>query len=86
MYPELKQFLQRLCEEGSLTSLNAHVFAIKDAKKALRAACDRLGYPNFSQRSSRRCLIRKLWRAGVDKKLIAKWQGHQDGGRLIAYK
>jgi hypothetical protein len=24
-----------------------------------------------------------LWRAGIDVKLIAKWQGHQDGGKLI---
>jgi hypothetical protein len=25
----------------------------------------------------------RLWKAGIDKKLIAKWQGHQDGGQLI---
>ena len=25
----------------------------------------------------------RLWKSGVDKKLIAKWQGHQDGGQLI---
>ena len=31
----------------------------------------------------RQCLILRLWKAGVDKKLIAKWQGHQDGGQLI---
>jgi hypothetical protein len=24
-----------------------------------------------------------LWQAKVDVKLISKWQGHQDGGRLI---
>jgi len=28
-------------------------------------------------------LIRRLWQSGVDYKLIAKWQGHQDGGKLI---
>jgi len=28
-------------------------------------------------------LILRLWKAGVDKKLIAKRQGHQDGGQLI---
>jgi hypothetical protein len=31
----------------------------------------------------RRVLIRQLWRAGIDKKFIAKWQGHSDGGKLI---
>ena len=83
LYPELKGFLLRLKKEAPQVSPNSRVFAIKNAKKALRAACNRLGYPKFSQRSIRRCLIRKLWRAGVDKKLIAKWQGHQDGGQLI---
>jgi integrase len=83
IYLELRQLLERLRKEAENIADGARVFAIKDAKKALAAACKRLGYPNFSQRSIRRCLIRKLWRAGVDKKLIAKWQGHQDGGQLI---
>ncbi len=83
LYPELKELLLRLERDGCASSPKDRVFAIKDAKKALQATCERLGYPNFSQRSIRRCLIRQLWRAGVDKKLIAKWQGHQDGGQLI---
>jgi hypothetical protein len=58
------------------------VFAIKDAKKALAAACERLGYPKFSQRSMRQFLIGQ-WKAGIDRKLIAKWQGYRDGGKLI---
>jgi hypothetical protein len=62
---------------------NRPVFAIKDAKKALATACDRLGYPRFSQRSMRQYLIGRLWKAVVDRKLIAKWQGHRDGGKLI---
>jgi integrase len=83
MNPELEQLLRKLRKYATSASLNSRVFAIKDAKKALRAACDRLGYPNFSERSIRRRLIQKLWRAGVDKKLIAEEQGHQDGGQLI---
>ena len=59
------------------------LFKIKDAKKALGAACERLKLPAFCQRSLRQHLIMRLWKAGVDKKLIAKWQGHQDGGQLI---
>jgi hypothetical protein len=27
--------------------------------------------------------IRELYDSGVDIKMIARWQGHQDGGRLI---
>jgi hypothetical protein len=43
------------------------VFHIHDAKKALKAACERLGYANFSHRNIRQCLILRLWKAGVDK-------------------
>jgi len=59
LYPELKQFLLQLQLSAPDTSRSAIVFKIKDAKKALAAACDRVGYPRFSQRSIRRCLIPK---------------------------
>lgn len=83
IYPDLLPFLQRLQMERGGLPPSRHVFAIKDAKKALQAACDRLAYPRFSQRSIRRFLIGRLWKSGVDRKLIAKWQGHRDGGKLI---
>jgi integrase len=82
IYPQLKLLLQRL-EQKAKNSQHETVLQIGDAKKALRAACTRLGLPHFSQRAIRRVLIQKLWKAGVDKKLIAKWQGHSDGGKLI---
>ena len=60
------------------------MFQIKDAKAALASANKRLGFdPPFSQRNLRQSLIQRLWQAGIDVKLIAKWQGHQDGGQLI---
>lgn len=83
IYPDLKPLLQCVRKEAGDVARSARIFAIKDAKNSLRAACERLGLPNFSQRSIRRCRVRQLWRSGVDKKLIAKWQGHQDGGQLI---
>lgn len=83
IYPDLRPLLERLKRDAGTGSADLPVFAIKDAKKALQAACERLGYPRFSQRSIRRFHIGKLWRRGVDHKLIAKWQGHRDGGKLI---
>ena len=70
-------------KRGGDVSRPALVFGIKDAKKALASACQRLNLPAFSQRNLRQCLIVRLMRAGVNVKLIAKWQGHQDGGQLI---
>ncbi len=83
IYPHLRPLLERLKAKAGQVPANRPVFAIKDAKKALATACDRLGYPRFSQRSMRQYLIGRHWRAGVDRKLIAKWQGHRDGGKLI---
>ena len=56
---------------------------ISDAKKALTGACRRLGYAPFSQRSLRRMFITRAIELGVDVKVIAEWQGHRDGGKLI---
>ena len=83
IYPHLRPLLERLKQQAGKASPSTKVFKIRNAKKALAAACRRLGYPPFSQRSLRQHLIMRLWKSGVDKKLIAKWQGHQDGGALI---
>ena len=83
IFPHLRPLLERLQRECRQQVPSTLVFKIKDAKKALRSACVRLGLPNYSQRNLRQCLIMRLWKSGVDKKLIAKWQGHRDGGQLI---
>jgi integrase len=85
IYPHLRPLLVRLSKQRPKgSSVQARVFKIKDAKAALRSACLRLEYqPGFSQRNLRQCLIQRLWQARINVKLIAKWQGHQDGGKLI---
>jgi integrase len=87
MYPKLKPFLQRLYQaahkDGQAPAPETKLFTILDARKALTNACKRLELPAFTQRSIRAYLIRTLWRAKIDVKLIAKWQGHNDGGKLI---
>ncbi len=84
IYDHLRPLLDRLnrARRGKRSPASL-VFKIKDAKKALGAACQRLKLPAFCQRSLRQHLIGRLWKAGVDRKLIALWQGHSDGGQLI---
>jgi len=75
IFPQVRPLLERLCEG------KAHdegMFRISDA-----GACRRLGYPPFSQRSLRRMFITRAIERGVDVKVIAEWQGHKDGGKLI---
>jgi integrase len=80
IFPQLRPLLERLCESKAGGD---PVFKIRDAKKALAGACRRLGYRSFSQRSLRRMFITRAIEKGVDVKVIADWQGHRDGGKLI---
>jgi integrase len=80
IYPQLRPLLIR---RRAANSGSSHVFSIKDAKKAIAAACTRLKLPAYSHRSFRRMFITRAIERGVDVKVIAEWQGHRDGGKLI---
>jgi integrase len=80
IFPQLRPLLERLCEGKSN---GERLFKIRDAKKALAGACHRLGYSSFTQRSLRRTFITRCIEKKVDVKVIADWQGHRDGGKLI---
>jgi integrase len=82
-YPALRTFLQGLYERQGKPARHEKVFKVKSVKKGLQNACARLGYPQFSPRALRRCAIVALLRAGIDYKLVARWQGHSDGGKLV---
>jgi len=80
LYPQVKPLLLKRRRSGSPNEL---VFTIKDAKKAIAGACRRLGLPQYTHRSFRRMFITRAIERGVDVKVIAEWQGHKDGGKLI---
>ncbi len=81
LYPQLRPVLER--RYSRRTPGDDQVFRIKDAKKAISAACGRLSLPAYSHRSFRRMFITRAIEKGVDVKVIAEWQGHKDGGKLI---
>jgi len=83
IFPQLLPLLQKLAGKGRIQT-GQPVFRVKDPKKALSSACKRLEFPPFTPRSVRRCFITRAVELGVDFKTIAGWQGHRDGGVLIA--
>ena len=83
LFPQLRPVLERLRAERGNPPGHEKVFRIKDAKHAISEACARLGLSKYSHRSFRRMFITKAIERGVDVKVIAKWQGHNDGGKLI---
>ena len=80
IFPQVRPLLERLCQ-GKRSE--ERVFRISNAKKALAGACGRLQFPPFTQRSLRRMFITRAIERGVDVKVVAEWQGHKDGGKLI---
>ncbi len=80
IYPQVRPLLDKRCDG---LKPDDRVFAIDAAKKAIAGACKRLGLPNYTHRSLRRMFITRCIEKGIDVKVIAKWQGHADGGKLI---
>jgi integrase len=83
IFPQLKPLLDRFKQEGKI-QVGEPIFHIQDPKKALGAACKRLKLQHFSSRALRRCFITRAIELGIDFKTLSAWQGHRDGGVLIA--
>lgn len=80
IFPQARALIERLCAGKKH---HQHLFAIQQARKALRESCKRLGFPAYTHRSLRRMFITRCLELGIDVKLIANWQGHKDQGVLI---
>lgn len=80
LFPSLLEFLNKLPKDNP----DGRVLTISNARRAITKACERLGLPHYTQRSFRRCFITRAVEKGIDFKAISSWQGHQDGGVLIA--
>jgi integrase len=83
IYPQLRPLIERL-HGGKKRKPDEKVLTVGDIRKSLAGACQRLGYPHFTQRALRRCFITRAVELGIDFKTIAAMQGHKDGGVLIA--
>jgi integrase len=80
IYPQVRPLLETLCDS---LKPDDKVFPISSAKKAIAGACSRLGLSRYTHRSFRRMFITRAIEKGIDVKVIAEWQGHRDGGKLI---
>jgi integrase len=80
IFPQLRPLVEKLCQGKKP---NDRLFTVGQARKALANACTRLEFPHFTQRSLRRMFTTRAIERGVDVKVIATWQGHKDGGKLI---
>ena len=80
IYPQLRSLVEKLCDGKKHSQC---LFSINQARKAITNACKRLDFPIYTHRSLRRMFITRAIERGVDVKVIAEWQRHRDGGKLI---
>jgi integrase len=89
IFPQLRPLLEKrmalatAANNGNPPLADTRVFNVANAKSALTNACKRLKLPSYSSRAFRRLFISTAIERGVDIKVVAQWQGHQDGGKLI---
>jgi integrase len=89
IFPQLRPLLEKrlalatAANSGNPPPVGTKVFSVVDARRAIEAACDRLNLPHYTSRSFRRLFITTAIERGVDVKVVAQWQGHRDGGKLI---
>ena len=83
IFPQLRPLLDRLKAKGQIKS-GQETFLIRDPRRALKTATVRLHFLPYSSRALRRCFITRCIELGIDFKTISAWQGHNDGGVLIA--
>jgi integrase len=82
IFPQVRPLLERRFAKSTGDPME-RVFTVRKAAKAIASACARLKLPMYSHRSFRRAFIVRAIELGVDVKVIAEWQGHRDGGKLI---
>lgn len=82
MTPKVRELLERRFAESNKEG-SSRVFSINNPIKAVKNACKRLSLPPYTPRSLRKHFITECMGKNIPVDVIAKWQNHHDGGKLI---
>lgn len=75
--------LRALVERMEWRERSGAIFTIDSPRRALRAACVRLGIRPLKPYDLRHFFITRCIESGVDVPTVALWAGHTDGGALL---
>jgi integrase len=84
LFDPLRRLLETTRKRKRMSTNDARVFEIADARLQIMRACERLGFPRFGHHTMRHFFCSNAIEAGCDFKVIAGWLGHKDGGVLVA--
>jgi integrase len=84
LFPKLKRLLEAMREQRGGNPPTGLVLRQRGCRKALAAACFRVGCPHLTHHAMRHLFITECMEHGqIHVKIIARWVGHRDGGALI---
>lgn len=79
MVPALMALVKRM----TWREISGPIFSMGSPRRALRAACVRMGIRPLKPYDLRHFFITRCIEAGVDVPTVALWAGHTDGGALL---
>ena len=82
LIPEARELFRRMRAERADDSLDAKVFAVREAQKALDRACEKVGADRITHHDLRHLFATRCIESGVDIPTVSRWLGHKDGGAL----
>jgi integrase len=82
LHPILTPFLRRLKAKAPNAGPNTPIVERRNPRKAIKSACIKLGYPNYTPHTLRRCWATYAFMSGVNGEIVSLNLNHKDSGRL----
>jgi integrase len=82
MIPLALSLFERMRNERSEESPGQKVFEVREAQKAINAACKKIGASRITHHDLRHLFATRCIESGVDIPTVSRWLGHKDGGAL----
>lgn len=79
---EMRQLLERLRAENSLTVDSARVLKVGECQRAMDRAAKEVEMARITHHDLRHLFATRCIESGVDIPTVARWLGHKDGGAL----
>jgi len=82
LIPEARELFERMRGGRASEPLDAYVFRVREAQKALDSACKKVGAERITHHDLRHLFATRSIESGVDIPTVSRWLGHKDGGAL----
>jgi integrase len=82
LIPDARLLFERMLAERAGESRTSKLFRVREAQKAMDAACAKLGILRITHHDLRHLFATICIESGVDIPTVSRWLGHKDGGAL----